>query len=222
MTFLEIAQRIRQECGIPGSGPTTLVGQTGELKRVVDWMAAAYQDIQSKHLTWDFLRKEFTFSCVVGTDVYGETEHGITNLSEWDVDTFTCGLAASDETFIDHYHWEPFRETWKVGSNRTRSGRPICFSVKPDNSVIFDCLPDAAYIIRGEYASTPASVGADADSPNFPAQHHLAIVYRAMMFSGAYGAEPDKFAFGESEYKKIMSRMESALLPRMESGAPLA
>lgn len=222
MTFLELAKRLRQECGIPGSGPNSLSAQTGELKRVVDWISAAYIDIQSIHTTWDFLRKEFSFSCVNGTENYGVTKHGLTDLAEWDVDTVRCYLTESDEQFLEFYPWEQFRDTWKIGTNRTRTGRPICFSVKPDNSLTFDCVPDAAYTISGEYYSTPVEMGTDAQSPIFPAQFHLAIVFRAMMYAGAYLAEPDKYSFGDSEFRRLIGRMEMSQLPPVLSGEPLA
>jgi len=35
MNFLQLAQRVRQEAGISGDGPVSVVNQTGEMKRVV-------------------------------------------------------------------------------------------------------------------------------------------------------------------------------------------
>lgn len=78
----------------------------------------------------------------------------------------------------------------RLGRTGTRPGRPICFSVKPDNSLTFDCVPDAAYTISGEYYSTPVEDEADAQSPVFPAQFHLAIVFRAMMYAGGISGRP--------------------------------
>lgn len=222
MNWLEIAQRIRQECGIPGSGPTALTYQTGELKRIVDWMASAYNDIQAAHNTWKFLRKEFSFTCVAGTADYGAAQHSVSDLNEWDLDTFRCYLTEADEQVIDFYHWEGFRDTWKIGTARTRAGRPIAFSVKPNNSITFDCVPDNTYTIAGEYYRLPVAVGDTTDSPVFPEQYHMAIVYRALMMYAAYSAEPDKYLFGQDEFGKLLRRMESTQLPPMEEGPPLA
>ena len=111
MNFLEIAKRIRQECAIAGSGPTTIIGQSGEYLRVVDWMSAAYHDIQAAHITWDFLRDDFSFATAAGTADYGVTQHAIADLNEWDTDTLRCYLTANDEMFLEYIPWEIFRDT---------------------------------------------------------------------------------------------------------------
>lgn len=222
MTFLEIAKRIRQECGIAGTGPVTLTGQVGELLQVIDWMRAAYRDIQAAQVTWDFLREEFSFATVSGTADYGPTQHGLTDVNEWVTDTFRCYLTASDEMFLEYVPWGTFRDTWKIGANRTASARPSFFSIKPDNSITFDVVPDAAYTIVGEYWKQPEDIGGNTDSPNFPSQYHLAIVWRALMFFAAYAAEPDKYTLGVDEYNRMLRRMVATQLQRFEYSAPLA
>ena len=222
MTFLDLAKRIRQECAIAGSGPTTIVGQSGEYQRVVDWMSAAYHDIQAAHITWDFLRDDFSFATVAGTADYGVTQHAITDLNEWDTDTLRCYLTANDEMFLEYIPWEMFRDTWKIGPNRTKAARPSFFSVKPDNSLTFDVVPDAVYTIVGEYWKRPVAVGTDTDEPVFSPQFHMAIVWRALMLFGGYAAEPDKYMLGQDEYQRMLRRMAATLLPRIVDSAPLA
>lgn len=222
MNFLEIAQRLYVECGLHGLGVTSLSGQSGTAGKVVGWMSAAYNDIQALHTTWQFLRKEFSFPCTVEVDVYGSSQHLLTDVSTWDIDTFRCYLADSDEQYLDYYYWEQFRDTWKFGANRTRSGRPISFSVKPDLSVVLDCLPDAAYTIAGEYYRAPAEVSGDTNAPIFPAQYHMAIVWRGLMFFAADSGEPDRFVHGDNEYSRLIAKMELTQLPTFEEGPPLA
>ena len=69
-TFLQLAGILRQEVGIDGTGPSTTLLQTGELKNVVDWTSSAYNEIQNKHSTWRWLRSQFTVNTVSGTDSY--------------------------------------------------------------------------------------------------------------------------------------------------------
>ena len=45
MNFLQIAQRIRQEMGTGGLGPSTLLAQFGEDKQYTDWRREAYIDV---------------------------------------------------------------------------------------------------------------------------------------------------------------------------------
>jgi hypothetical protein len=67
MTFLELVQRTRRECGIPGDGPTTTANQTREMRRLVDWVSQAYVELQEERSDWDFLRKPTTFNTQHGT-----------------------------------------------------------------------------------------------------------------------------------------------------------
>jgi hypothetical protein len=222
MNFLKIAQGIRQECGIPGVGPTSLANQTGEMKRVVDWMDRAYEDIQSAHTTWEFLRGEFSFQTVAGTAEYGVTQHGVNDISEWAFDTFRCYLTVDDEQYLEFYLYDDFRDTWKIGTQRARSGRPSCFTIKPNNVIMFDCVPDAAYTIVGDYYKLPVARGSESDSPVFPEQYHVGVIWRALMYFGTYAAEPDKYGVGSDEYQRVMRRMASTQLPMFTAGRPLA
>ena len=124
--------------------------------------------------------------------------------------------------FLEYIPWEMFRDTWKIGPNRTKSARPSFFSVKPDNSLTFDVVPDAVYTIVGEYWKRPVAVGTDTDEPVFSAQFHMAIVWRALMLFAGYAAEPDKYMLGQDEYQRMLRRMATTLLPRIEYSAPLA
>ena len=67
MTYLQLVQRTRQECGIAGDGPTTVVGQTREMKRLCDWVAQSWVEIQEERQDWDFMRKSVTFNTSSGT-----------------------------------------------------------------------------------------------------------------------------------------------------------
>ncbi len=51
-TYLKICQDVTRECGIAGGAdtspkPTAVIGQSGELNRVVNWVSDAYTEIQS-------------------------------------------------------------------------------------------------------------------------------------------------------------------------------
>lgn len=46
-TYLELCQAFREDIGIAGTGPATVVGQTGILGRIVRWIADADITIQA-------------------------------------------------------------------------------------------------------------------------------------------------------------------------------
>jgi hypothetical protein len=216
---------LRQECRISGTGPTTVVSQTGEYKKVVDWIDAAYQDIQNIHANWRFLQSTFSFTMTIGTRDYTPAEAGISDLSKWKFEEYgdiRCYLIASDEQRLEYMTWDDFRDHYLIGTSRTTSGRPSVFTIEPDDTIDFDVLPDAAYTCVGEYFKTPDVLSGDTDIPLFPSQYHLAIVYRAMMFYGADYAADEKYTHGYNEYRKIMRTLEHNQLHHFNWGAPLA
>lgn len=64
---MALANRLKQECGVSGAVLTTTVGQVRELKRLVDWVAQSWVEIQEEHPDWDFLRKSYHFDTEYGT-----------------------------------------------------------------------------------------------------------------------------------------------------------
>jgi len=89
-TFLSIVQLLRQEAGIAGTGPSTVVGQTGEMKRLVDWTAAAWFEIQATHPDWRYKRYSVSFATVAAQATYTPAQAGITaaTFSRWVRDSF--------------------------------------------------------------------------------------------------------------------------------------
>lgn len=225
MNHLQLCQRLRQEARISGTGPTTTVSQSGEYLKIVDWIAAAYEDIQNQHETWRFLQQPFSFTTTIGTRDYTPAEAGITDLRRWKHSSYgdiRCYLTAGDEQRLYYLPWDQFRDIYLIGTNRTQSGRPGHFSIEPDDTINFDYLPDQEYTIVGEYYQKPDVLSGDSDEPLFPSNFHLAIVYRALMFFGADYAAQEKYTHGQNEYRKILRKMEQTQLPLMRWGAPLA
>ena len=64
MTFLQLINRARQECGVTGPDLTTVTGLTGESLRFYNWINSAWVDIQTAHEDWQFMRLPFQFNTV--------------------------------------------------------------------------------------------------------------------------------------------------------------
>lgn len=69
MEFLDGVKRLRQECGVPGNGPLTVVGQVTEMRRLVDWYAQALLEIHMEEEFWQFLRFPFSFNTLANSNV---------------------------------------------------------------------------------------------------------------------------------------------------------
>ena len=56
MTFLELCQRLRAECQDLGSGPDTVVGQSGRMLSYVNAVRESWQKIQMCRNDWEWLK----------------------------------------------------------------------------------------------------------------------------------------------------------------------
>jgi hypothetical protein len=191
--------------------------------RVVEWIAAAYEDIQNTHATWRFLRDDFSFSTIASTQAYTPAAVSINDHATWIEEDMRVYSSVADESFLDYCMWEDFKIAYMRGAHRTQEGRPSIISVKPSNNALtLWQLPDAVYTVLGEYYTVPDVLSGDSDSPVFPARFHMIIVWRALMFYGAYAAADEKYAHGQNEYRGLMMDLELDQLEEMVYGEPLA
>ena len=228
MNKLALTKRLSRDCGVNQAGPSTTLNQSGEYLRLVNWIDDAYKSIQILYSTWQFLREEFNFATVIGTASYTPAAVGLTDFAEWvsdddqDSEDFRLYLTAPDEKYLVYMPWEMFRVAYMVGTQRTQTGRPSVYTIRPDDTVMFYPIPDQIYTCLGEYYKVPDVMTADTDEPIFPERFHEAILYRAMMSYGAYSQEPDKYSVGDREYRRIIRGLKKSQLPQMSWGEPLA
>lgn len=227
MNYLQLCQRLRSEAGVSGSGPSGVTGQTGFHLKLVEWVASAYQDIQNQHDNWLFLQEDFSFSTTIGTRAYTPLDAGISDLERWKRNEYgdmRCysSVGVQDEQSLDYIPWENYKPIYLFGTNRTASGRPTYFSVKPNKTLDLHHVPDQIYTINGEYFQTPDIMSGNLDEPVFPSNFHMIIVWRALMMYGAYDAADEKYVQGKNEYRKLLKKIEADQLPEYSFGAPLA
>lgn len=221
MTFKTLCQRLRQEAGIAGVGPPTVIDQTGEAGRIVDWVSSVYQCIQNLHSTWLFLQKDFSFSTVASTQNYTKTELALTDLSTWGVNDVRAYLTEADEQYLTYFPWSEFKALYMFGSLRSQEGKPTIFTVKPDNSISFYPIPDEVYTVNGEYSQIAHTMVVDDDEPIIPDDYQMAIIWKGLMLYGAYTGATDSYAHGQNESRSIMRKLEANQLPKIAWGKPL-
>src|SRR6266404_8426396 len=97
-TFLALVQDLYREVGAAGGAPAnaipTIVGATGEILRLVNYVHDAELEIQNLWVDWKWLRKTLTFytGAQDQTGIY-TTQNGSvsafpTDLAEWDWESF--------------------------------------------------------------------------------------------------------------------------------------
>lgn len=224
-SFLQLCQALREEAGISGTGPASVVNQTGEMRRIVNWINRAYVAIQTLDPTWNFMRPAFAFQTIADTAEYLPSAVNITDHGTWKTDSLRCYNTAAgpnDEQWLVYYEWDEFRDLFVFGGMRNSKGRPISFSVKPDQSLVFYPVPDGEYTIVGERRRQAAPMANNGDVPVLPADLHDIIMWRALMYYAVYESAPELHAEGQSEYSRMLRELRRRELPEMTFSGPLA
>lgn len=231
MTFLELVKKLRQKTGGAGTGPTTVVAQTGESKDYVDWINEAWLLIQAEEANWQWMRKDVSFQTAAAKNFYLPTatvgETGLTDFGRWnDCDSWRCyrtSTGRSDESYLVPWDYQTWRDTYDFGLQSTLQSKPTVFAIRDkDDAVLLGATPDAIYTVTGQYQGAPVQMAADADIPGLPSRFHLAIVYRAMVLYGRFEAAPEVEADGAREYDKLRAALRIDQLESLSLGAPLA
>jgi hypothetical protein len=232
MNFLQLCQRVAQESGtVPGTDdPSTVTGQEGRLKRIVDWTSQAYLDIQRLHTTWRWLQEDFSGSTIAGTQSYDAAALNIASrFSHWlhlnearqcTFSIYKTSEGQAGEGLLTYREWRDFRQTLNIGTHD--NNKPVCFTVDPNNNIVFYPTPDDAYTIRGVYQKAPQTLAADGDEPEMPEQHHMAIVWKALLYLGTFDEGAEQLPVWDSFFQGELNSIEDLQLPHIRRAQPLA
>lgn len=226
MTFLELVQMVHRECGVAGSTVATVVNQTGESGRLVEWVRQSWHELQLHREQWWWMRKEFSLDTVSGTGTYAASDctPAVTDLGEWKTDSFriykqSTGLA--DEGTLSFKEYGLWRNLYAL--NVQTNQRPVFVTVKPDMSIALGPAPDDIYVVTGEYFSAPADMTLDTDTPTgLPSQYHMAIAHLAATKYAGFESAAEVYAYGKDRYEFYLQRLELNQLDPVLAGAPLA
>lgn len=236
MNRLLLCQRLMLECGISGTLASTL-NQTGEFNRVVTWIDQAWNDLQTKHDDWDFMRSSnvlgqgASFATVAGQAAYplgtGVGTVGILadNFGKWDVETFRCyttSVGTNDEIELDHIPYDSWRDAYMLGSLRQVQTRPVAVAIGPNKSVCVGPPSNGLYTVTGDYFTAPAVMAADTDVPTgLPKQFHILIVANAMLDYSGYEAAPEVMTRAQNRRTQMLAQLEGTNMPQMEFAGAL-
>lgn len=233
-TFLTLSSGTRRECGVPGTGPAAVTGQTGALERIVNWVAQAWTEIQQKHPNWRWMRKPFTVNTVSGTDTYAygsvtdsEAAAVITRFARWlpddDNHPFQCYLTSGGvggEYRLIYLPYDQFQWQYKLGTQN--NGQPIHVSVDHNDKIVLGPKPNAIYTVTGEFQRSAQIFAANGDTPEMPAQFHNLIMYMAMCKHAGFESAPEVLLRGTTEGNRMMRALERSQLPALQLAGPLA
>lgn len=227
MTYLQLVVRLASEAGVSGT-MASVVGQTGESLRLVNWINSAYESTQNANTTWKFMRHGFTLNTVPGTDEYAygactDTDLGsaIVNFGRWATDTFKLyKTSVADETEVDCMDYADWRRIYRIGSQT--ANRPTNATVLPSDKIGLGAKPDGVYVFSGDYYRSATTLSANGDIPVVPPQYHMVIVWRALMLYAQYEEAGSLYATAEREFTKVNRMLELNQLPSIMMAGPMA
>jgi len=210
MTFLELVQRLRDRSSVAGTGPSTVLGQTGELGRLVSWIVEADNEIQNKWFDWKFLWDESSFDSIDTVADYSLPL--VAHFATFDPGSGRHGpkVWLGD----DQLNFVPWSQFDKV--QYTATGQPYDFTVKPDGKIKLAPTPDAVYTIDYEYYKKPVLLANNGDVSLIPERFHNAIIARALIFYANYEAAGELKEEGGEWLSSLMMQLEADQLPNAD------
>jgi hypothetical protein len=222
-TYLELCQDFREyDTSYAGSSgtPTTVVGQTGSLGRVVQWIADACEEIDNLHMDWNYLwgEKEWTLTTGASGRVYSLGDLSLSNsVAYWKRDGMVYNPDADTYWRMTFVPWREWRQSYRLGTKL--SEEPTLWTVRPDKGIEFNCNPSTATTVRAEYGAVRTRLVNNGDNPNLPEHFQRLIRLRAQIMYAEYEAASEVLAIATAEYNDLLRRAEAELLPEQEHRA---
>jgi hypothetical protein len=226
MNRLQLVQRAHQESGLSGNAPASTLNQSGMAAKMVNWVDAAWEDIQNDETNWRFNHGTSGGALTSGDDTYDPVvDWSITaEPARWVQDdrgsyVYRPADGLASRLFMRFLPWEQFR-----GINiPLAGGQPLYWTVKPDGDIAYHPRPNASgFTTVHEFYMANQVLAADADIPRAPERFHLAIVWRAVMKYAGHDGATDLYQVAAREEGRYMDRMRSSELPQMGSPGALA
>ena len=230
MNFLALCQSLHQETIDSGTGPSTVVSQTGQNGRTVKWVKDYYTSLQNEREDWLWLHKSFTVSTVAADGAYAWTDCtdtvtavAIDRFSRWYRNSFKAYLTADGvgtEYPLIWLEWERFRRLYRYGTQT--DGQPTHVSMDPTQAFVLGPKSSAIYVVSGDYQRGPQILALDADTPELPLRFHDLLVFGAMQKYGGRQVAVEAMVRAAAEGGPLLSALERDQLPPMTWGNSLA
>lgn len=224
MTFLDIVKRAYRESGLQNNGPQAVTGQVGRNNDFVNWVLAAHEEIQLREDFWTWDWATISVPLTVDEDTYDPTAapFGITGgVKHWLRDGCYCYPTANGvnaRTILSFLEWERFRFI----NIPVVPGQQVVFTERPDGKLVYYPRPNVAMTAVHEYYRKPEVLVDPTDVPRMPADLHMAIVWKAVMYYADFNKDWSLLESAEEHYDKLMDPATSRYAPSWTMGGPLA
>lgn len=206
MTFIELCQRVRQESGISGDGPVSVLNQKSILQKVIEWVRQADIDIQRLQNDWLFMWRMKSITLTELINEYDATSLTLLNMR----DLLSLDI---DGDVLDFYTWDEFkREKYHQDLGQ---GKPTVYTIKPDGLIMLYPTPEQAYSATVEYSLKAQSMINDTDVSLIPIEYHDVILHKALMYYSSHEEDQSLYQISEARYEMALSELAANQLPRI-------
>lgn len=207
MNYLALCDKLLKETGLSDQGVSSVIGQNGLNKKAVDWINRAWVEIQNLS-DWEFLWQETTFNTVVNQQDYDPVINLALSpsLDKW----IPNSVRITENNLTGYLSYTPWSE-WVRANFST--GKPTSFTIRPDNKMSFNTLPNAVYTISFDYYRTPQQLSQNTDELLLAEQFHDAVLYKAILYVAAEQDAPELYQDAQSQLNIRLSAMGTSALP---------
>jgi len=202
-TYVQLAQDMRRQAGLSGSGPADVTTATGMELRLANAIRDAYTRIQTSPKSWKWMWREYIPESL-GTaplqTIQDTTDYLLEDCEQIWTNTFRCYLTTTGTTdmqSIRYLDFERFQERFSLVT--ATSDRPIMVTRLPTGALRFYPPPNAAYSILFECQKEPQILAANDDVPEMPSQYHPLITFEALKAWGKSEDAPEIVKLAEEE-----------------------
>ena len=207
MNYLALCDKLLKETGLSDQGVSSVIGQSGLNKKAVDWINRAWTEIQNLN-DWNFLWNTSYFSTVIGQQNYDPVDNLALSpaLHKW-INSSVRITQSSGTGYLTYVPWATWVRT------TFSSGKPTSFTIRPDNLISFNTLPDEIYTIYFDYYRTPQQLSTNTDELLLAEQFHDAVLYKAILYVAAEQDAPELYQDAQSQLNIRLSAMGTSVLP---------
>lgn len=210
-TFLDLVNDTERESGVVNqtSRLSTVVDPKGKQETIVKHVAEAWRLIQMARTDWPWMRRTAERDLIIGQTSYGPADFlvPITDFARWErgadrrsrspFSIYDPAIGRADESELFWQDYDGWSRRFDFGTHD--ANRPYDFSFAPDRKLCVGPKPDKAYKLRCAYWCKPQILTNDDDEPICPEEHHMTIVWRAVMLLA--GRDEAAFQLGDAQAK---------------------
>ena len=236
-TFLELCKQTHRKLRIgndlPGTVPTTVVGQTGDLGDVVECVKEAWLMVQMHHRDWRWMQDSVTVTLTPNVFIITVANFVAQNARFEHIMPFVAqshiryasgrnNSAATNPSMSCYFiPWQEFNGGIYTRNPTPASSQPMYFSEQPNRSVRLypppsEPAPGFNWLFGIPCRKTPQTLAADADIPEMPDEYHNLIVWWAVDIFCRSRSNFDRLsAEAKKEVNRQLFKLAADQLPEM-------